>query len=729
MPISFNKQSQIFKLDAGNSTYAFLIEPNGYLAHLHYGGYISSDALAYLYRPGDRAFSPSAPGTTALESRDVIQQEFGTNGVGDYRAPSAIARQENGHCVTDFKYRSHRIFKGKPAIAGLPATFGKEDEVETLEISLYDEAGNMEYLLSYSVFEKHSAIARSVKAINHSLETVRLEKLSSASIDFPHGNFELISLPGAWGRERAIERNRLSHTRTVIESVRGLSSHQQNPFVALANPHATEESGDVYGFALLYSGNFATEVELDQFNNLRVQTGINERTFTWKLAPGESFSAPEALLVYSANGFGEMSRTYHNVFRDHLIRSYWKDRKRPILVNNWEATYFNFDTDKLLAIAKDAAQLGIEMLVLDDGWFGHRDTDNSSLGDWFVYESKLQGGLANLVAEVNKLGLKFGLWFEPEMISRDSKLFEAHPDWCLHAPGRGASEGRNQLVLDMSRPEVVDYLFETISGVLDSANIEYIKWDANRHLTEVGSAAAPADRQMEISHRYVLGMYELHERLMERYPKLLIEGCSGGGGRFDAGMLYYVPQIWTSDNSDAIERLKIQAGTSMLYPCSTMGAHVSDCPNHQTHRTTPFATRGIVALSGTFGYELDLNKMDEEERKLIREQVAAYHKYNHIVAGGDFHRITDPFDPTTVVVVWEHVSRDRTEVLVTMVQPRNIPNGPIHRVLLRGLNPKALYELEGSDERFTGEMLMKAGLNLPRLQHDGAAALYYLKQV
>lgn len=729
MPISFNETNRIFKLDAGDSTYAFLIEPNGYLAHLHYGGRIGSDALNYLYRPLDRAFSPAAPGTAAPESRDVILQEYGTNGVGDFHAPSAIVRQENGHRVTDFKYRSHRIFKGKPGIGGLPATFGSESDLETLELSLYDEAGDIEFLLSYTVFERHNAIARSARAVNHSAETVRLEKLSSASLDFPEGNFDLIHLPGAWARERAVERGRISHARTVIESVRGLSSHQQNPFFALAAPHATETAGEVYGVALLYSGNFAAEIERDQFDRLRAQIGINERTFEWKLAPGESFSAPEALLVYSASGIGAMSRTFHDVLRNHLIRSYWKDRKRPILVNNWEATYFNFDTGKLLAIAGDAAELGIEMLVLDDGWFGHRDDDHSSLGDWFVYESKLKGGLGKLVSEVNKLGLKFGLWFEPEMVSRDSELFKAHPDWCLHVPGRGASEGRNQLVLDMSRPEVVDYLFGVISGVLDSANIEYIKWDANRHLTEVGSATASADRQKEISHRYVLGMYRLHELLLERYPKLLIEGCSGGGGRFDAGMLYYVPQIWTSDDTDAIERLKIQSGTSLLYPCSAMGAHVSDCPNHQTHRNNPFETRGIVALSGTFGYELDLNKMTEEERRLIREQVAAYHKYNHIVAGGNYHRITDPFDPATAVVVWEHVLGDGSEALVTMVQPRNIPNGPLYRARLRGLVPEAVYALEGSDGRFTGEMLMEAGLNVPRFDRDGGAALFHLKRI
>ena len=729
MAISFNETNKVFKLDAGASTYAFMIEPNGYVAHLYYGPEVASDAFAYLYRPMERAFSPAAPGTTAPESRDVILQEFGTNGVGDFHAPSIIVRQGNGHTVTDFKYRSHQIRKGKPALPGLPATFGSDDDVDTLELSLYDEASDVEILLRYSAFRKYNAIARSVQVVNHSAETVHLEKIASAALDFADGRLDLIHLPGAWARERSVERHPVNHSRTVLESVRGLSSHQQNPFFALATPETTERNGEIFGAALLYSGNFAAEIELDQFNQLRAQIGINERTFEWTLAPGESFTAPEVLLVYSRDGIGGMSRTFHDMFRNHLIRSYWKDLKRPILVNNWEATYFDFDAKKLLSIARDAADLGIEMLVLDDGWFGRRNDDRSSLGDWFVNEEKLDGGLGKLVKEVNQLGLKFGLWFEPEMISRESELFRAHPDWCLHVPGRGASEGRNQLVLDMSRPEVVDYLYETICKVLDSANIEYIKWDANRHLTEVGSAVMPADRQKEVSHRYVLGMYELHERLLKRYPKLLIEGCSGGGGRFDAGMLYYVPQIWTSDDTDAIERLKIQYGTSLVYPCSTMGAHISDCPNHQTGRINPFATRGYVALSGTFGYELDLNKMNDEERAEIRKQVAAYHKYNHLVAQGDLYRLTDPFNPWTVVVIWEHAAKDGSEALVTMVQPRNVPNGQLFRVRLCGLDPAGVYKEEKSGVCYTGEMLMNAGLNVPRYERDGAGELFHFVRI
>ena len=423
-----------------------------------------------------------------------------------------------------------------------------------------------------------------------------------------------------------------------------------------------------------------------------------------------------------------MSRTFHDLFRRHLIRSYWRDRKRPILVNNWEATYFNFDSEKLIRIAEDAARLGIEMLVLDDGWFGHRDDDRSSLGDWFVFESKLKGGLAPLVKRVNELGLKFGLWFEPEMVSRDSELFRAHPEWILSIPGRPCSEGRQQLVLDMSRPEVVDYLFRTISGILDSAPIEYIKWDANRHLTEVGSETLPVERKNELFHRYVLGVYRLHELLLERYPKLLIEGCSGGGGRFDAGMLYYVPQIWTSDDTDAIERLAIQYGTSLVYPSSAMGAHVSACPNHQTGRTTPFETRGIVAMAGTFGYELDLNKLDESDCDVIRRQIADYHRYNHIIAQGTLYRLAEAGE-TNPVTAWEHVSADRSEALVSCVQPRNVPNGPLNHVRLRGLEPETLYELAGDGRRFLGDALMKAGLPLPRVERDGCGWQFYFKAV
>lgn len=726
MSIVFDENNRIFRLDAGDSSYAFLIEPNGYVAHLYYGGRLNTTDLRYLYRRTPRAFSPNPADGTAEDSRDVMPQEYSTSGIGDYRVPSAKVRRSDGYNATDMKYRSHRIYRGKPAIAGLPATFGKEEEVETLELLLAD--GDVEFTLFYTVFEHLPVIARSVKVSNRSGETVYIEKAASCTLDFAYGDFDLLHLPGAWARERHAERRKLNHSIQRIESGRGLSSHQHNPFFALVTPDATETAGEAYGVALLYSGNFSAEIELDQFDQVRTQIGINPDTFEWKLGPNEEFHTPEAVLVYSAEGLGGMSRAFHDLFRRHLIRSYWRDRKRPVLVNNWEATYFNFDAEKLIRIAEGAARLGIEMLVLDDGWFGHRDDDRSSLGDWFVFESKLKGGLAPLVKRVNELGLKFGLWFEPEMVSRDSELFRAHPEWVLSIPGRPCSEGRQQLVLDMSQPEVVDHLFRAICAILDSAPIEYIKWDANRHLTEVGSATLPADRKKELFHRYVLGMYRLHELLLERYPKLLIEGCSGGGGRFDAGMLYYVPQIWTSDDTDAIERLEIQYGTSLLYPSSAMGAHVSACPNHQTGRTTPFETRGIVAMAGTFGYELDLNKLDEAECDIVRRQIADYHRYNHIIAQGTLYRLSMA-GATNPITAWEHVSADRSEALVSCVQPRNVPNGPLNHVRLRGLEPETLYELAGDGRCFLGDTLMKAGLPLPRVESDGCGWQFYLKAV
>jgi len=724
MGIVFNAEFGIFKLDAGNTTYAFMADENKYLAHLYYGPHLSTDNLKVLYRPQVRAFCPYPEDRSPICSPDMFPQEFGTNGVGDYRASSAVIRDINGHTAVNPKYRSHKIYAGKPQLAGLPATFGDEKETETLEISLFDEFLQAEFILLYSVFANINTISRSIKVINHGKNPLHIEKLSSCTLDFYDGDFDFIHLWGSHCRERHVERTELIHGVNSINSGRGLSSHQHNPFFALAEKDVTENHGRIYGVALVYSGNFLVEAEKDQFNQVRTQIGINPWNFGWELTPGESFQAPEALLTVSNAGLQGMSHNFHDAIRQHLLRSYWRNLKRPILVNNWEATYFNFNTEKLISVAKDAAKLGIEMLVLDDGWFGKRADDTTSLGDWFVWEEKLPGGFDYLVKEVNKLGLKFGLWFEPEMVSEKSELYKKHPDWCLQIPGRVRSLGRNQMVLDLSRPEVVDYLFETISKILSSANIEYIKWDANRHLTEVASALATPERQCETTHRFVLGMYQLHERLLERFPKLLIEGCSGGGGRFDAGMLYYVPQIWTSDDSDAIERLKIQYGTSLVYPCSTMGAHVSDSPNHQTGRVTPFETRGVVAMSGTFGYELDLNKMDEHEQSCIKQQVKDYHKYNHIVAQGDLYRLTDPFSALTYVV-WMQVTKDKSEFLLSYVQRRRIPHEPIFSVRLAGLDAGKNYRNTATGEVLSGEMLMNAGFMLPGLIYDGDSMQFH----
>lgn len=730
MPITFDSEKRMFKLDSPGLTYAFMIDRNRRCAHLYFGPKVAAAGLAALYRPTLRAFCPYPASAEPADSPDMLPQEFAPFGTGDFRTPSAVILLASGDRVTDPRYVSHRIFGGKPELEGLPASFGAENEVETLEITMRDDFSGVEFILLYSVFSGADAIARSVKAVNRGTAAVRIEKLASCTLDFYDGELDLIHLWGSHCRERNVERQLLPHGLMTFDSTRGLSSHQQNPAFALCSPDATDASGRVYGIEFVYSGDFLAEAGRDQFEMARAQIGLNPATFGWKLEPGEAFQAPEVLLTASDDGFDGMSRNFHRFIRRHLLRSWWKDRERPVLINNWEATYFDFNTDKLLSVARDAAALGLDMLVLDDGWFGCRDNDDNSLGDWFVYEKKLPGGLDYLIREVNKLGLKFGLWFEPEMISENSDLHRKHPDWVIEVPGRERSLGRNQMMLDMSRPEVVDFIFNQMCALLDAANIEYIKWDANRHMTESGSRALPADRQKESRHRYMLGVYRLHQLLMDRYPKLLIEGCSGGGGRFDAGMLYYVPQIWASDDSDAIERLKIQYGTSLFYPCSTMGAHVSDSPNHQTGRDTRFETRGVVALSGTFGYELDLNKMNEEQRGMIEKQVADFHRLNHLVREGDLYRLTDPF-ANQYYCVWMQVSADRGEFLLSYVQSRCIPHGPLRSVRLRGIDPAKNYRCEFDGAVYAGSLLINAGFPLPPFAYncDGRSELFHFKAV
>lgn len=603
MPVVFDSEKRVFKLDTPSSSYAMKISPTGYLLHLYYGAYVPDTDLDYLrMRQRNAAFSACvASAEEGGLSLDTAQLEYPVNGSGDFRSVALSVRGANGSSVTDIRYRSHRIYPGKPKLEGLPATYTNDDsEAETLEIVCVDELTGAEITLIYAAFSKLDVITRSVRIANTSDKPFSIERVHSAAVDFTEMDFDMLHLQGRWAKERTLVTRHLEFGLQGIHSRRGSSSHNNNPFIALARDGYTEESGEVFGFSFVYSGNFAAEVEVDCMRSTRVLMGIDPVDFAWKLEPGESFQAPEVVMVYSDHGVGGMSRTYHKLYRFNLCRGEWKTKKRPIIVNNWEATYFNFDSEKLVAIAKDAADLGIEMLVMDDGWFGKRNNDKSSLGDWYVNEDKLKGGLAELVRRVNALGVKFGIWFEPEMISPDSDLYRAHPDWCLHTEGRERSIGRNQYVLDMSRKDVRDNIFDQMYKILSSANIEYVKWDFNRNLTEVGSELLPPDRQSEVAHRYMLGVYELLERLLAAFPHLLLEGCSGGGGRFDAGMLYYSPQIWTSDDTDAIERLEIQYGTSIVYPPSAMSAHVSACPNHQTKRTSPFKTRGDVAMAGAF---------------------------------------------------------------------------------------------------------------------------------
>ena len=622
-------------------------------------------------------------------------------------------------------YVSHKVLSGKQSLVGLPASFGTEKECSTLEITCEDSVTGLQAVLSYTVFEDVDVITRSVKVINTGKAFLHLTKVYSACLDMDNKDFEAVTLHGSWARERHIQSVPVSHGKLSVESTRGESSHQDHPFMAIKTRGTDQEHGEVYAMNFVYSGNFKVMAQNDQFDQIRMVMGIHPDGFKWKLEPGEEFQAPEVVMVYSDEGLGKMTRTFHDFYRNHLIRGEYRNKKRPILINNWEATYFDFNTEKLIAIAKQASELGIEMLVMDDGWFGNRFDDNGALGDWVVNEEKLPGGLKYLVDEVNKLGMKFGIWFEPEMISPDSELYKAHPDWAISIPGRVATRSRNQYVLDLSRRDVLDYTYESIAGILRSANIEYVKWDMNRQLTDLGSAKLPADRMGELYHRYVLGMYELQGRLMEEFPHLLLENCSGGGARFDPGMLYFSPQIWCSDDTDAVERLRIQEGTAMIYPLSAMGAHVSDCPNHTVGRVTPFETRGYVALAGTFGYELDVTKIPVEDREMIPEQVAMYHKYNDLVREGDYYRIAS-YSENHYYDCYGVVSKDKKEALYTYVQVMNRANYHSRKLCLKGLDSEKKYVIEGEEGIYTGDVLMKAGYLVHNLWGDFKGRLIHI---
>ena len=689
-----------------------------------YGDRLFMEADNYLLRMEEPPYTPSVNKREKSAFLDFFPMEYPTGGIGDYRESCLNIRNAAGNMGCELHYTGHEIYKGKKGLKGLPASFATEDEAETLEITLKDADLDLEVVLSYTAFEKENVITRSVRVQNQGKEDLRIEKILSACLDMDNENFSMLSLHGTWARERHIQTGELHYGKQVISSARGESSHQEHPFIALVTNGTEQENGKVYAMHFVYSGNFMAETELCQFDNLRMTMGINPEEFSWLLTPGEEFQAPEVVIVYSGNGLGAMTRSYHDFYRNHLIRSKFKYEKRPILINNWEATYFDFNTDKLLDIAREAKKCGIEMLVMDDGWFGKRNSDNCSLGDWKVNEEKITGGLKHLVDEVNKIGLQFGIWFEPEMISPDSDLYRAHPDWAIQIQGREATQSRNQYVLDFSRPEVRDYAYECVASVLRSANIAYVKWDMNRQLSDLGSSYLPKERQQELFHRYVLGVYELQERLVTEFPDLLLENCSGGGARFDPGMLYYSPQIWCSDNTDAVERLMIQEGSALIYPLSVIGAHVSDCPNHSVGRVTPFETRGHVALAGTFGYELDITKIPEEDRALIPEQTATYNKYRHLIQQGEYYRIAS-YRENHKYDCWALSSQDKKEVLVTYVQVLGVPNSHSRKVFLRGFDPKVTYRLEGTEETYTGEMLMKGGFLMKDFWGDFKSRLYH----
>ena len=706
MAITFDQQHRVFKLDTNLSTYAFMVYRENYLVHLYYGAKIPDTDLSYLMgRSRFASFSPSnAKVDDPLFSVDIQPMEYPTNGAGDYRISALSVRNASGDSVTDIRYVSHKIYDGKPALPGLPATFDRDGKAQTLEVETLDAVTGLKATLLYTAFEDYPVIAKSVRLENTGNTPLTLERAYSSCLDLPTMDLDMIHVYGKWAKENTTVRHPLQHGIQSVQSKRGMTGHSCNPVLALPRHTATEEQGEVWGMNLIYSGNFAIDVEVDAQGCPRVLMGINPTDFRWRLDPGESFQTPEAVLVYSNAGLGGMSRTFHHFYLDHLCRSQWTKKKRPLLINSWEAAFFDFDDDKLVEFAKEAKELGIDMLVMDDGWFGNRCDDSRALGDWWVNEDKLKGGLSHLIQRVNDLGVQFGIWYEPEMISPDSDLYRSHPDWAVCASGREKSLARNQCVLDMTRQDVRDSIFQQMYDVISQNNIAYIKWDCNRNITEAASMQLPPERQGEFFHRYVLGVYELMDRITTAFPHILLENCSGGGGRFDAGMLYYSPQIWTSDCTDAIERLTIQFGASLCYPIAAMGAHVSASPRTDIH------TRAAVAMCGTFGYELDPRKLTEEERQAVKDQVADYHKYYDLIHFGDFYRITSPTE-NHFLCDWAFVSPDKSQVLFTRVIMRR-PENLYQPLCLPGLDPDKLYTDEETGKVYSGALLMHGGLDL-----------------
>lgn len=728
MGIQFNEKDKLFHLQGKDTSYVMQVIGDGYLSHLYWGRkvreYHHSNQLQFM----DRGFSGNPyPSIDRTFSLDTLPQEYPGYGTTDFRTPAYQIQLENGTTVTDLRYKHHRILKGKQSLEGLPSTYVEsENEAETLEITLEDSVSYIKVVVAYTVYEQRNVITRTARIVNEGSRSIKLLRALSANVDFRDADFDFLHLSGAHVRERYIDRHALRTGMQSIESRRGASSHQQNPFIALLRKNATEDTGEVFAFNLVYSGNFVAQAEVDQFKNTRVSLGINPFDFSWMLEAGEAFQCPEVVMVYSHQGLGDMSRTFHDLYRTRLCRGEFRDKERPILVNNWEATYFDFDADKIEEISTVGKELGVELFVLDDGWFGKRDDDKTSLGDWFVDQAKLPNGLGDLADRIRKMDMQFGLWFEPEMISVDSDLYRKHPEWCLHVPNYSRSESRNQLVLDLSRKDVCDALIKMVSDVLASAPITYVKWDMNRHMTEIGSALLPTDQQRETAHRYMLGLYRVMDKITSSFPHILFESCSGGGGRFDPGMLYYMPQTWTSDNTDAISRLKIQYGTSLVYPISAMGAHVSDVPNHQVHRYTSLDMRGDVAMSGNLGYELDLTKLTGEEKEIVKRQVSKYQEVRQLIQFGDFYRLLSPFEGNETA--WSFVNKDKTEAMVFYFRVLAEANAPFESFKVRGLDSSKKYRVVETNNVYGGDEFEYIGLSIPaELKGDFQSVVYRLK--
>lgn len=736
MKIEYLRDENLFRLTSGDMEYVIGIADEKYVGHVYFGKRMGDGRCGYLMRTKEAPFVPSVNPREKGSFTDTFPAEYSTWGMGDYRDSCLTVRNEGGFRGCELHYEGYGILEGKPPLPGMPSTFCRDKEAgggATLELYCRDQVLGLKVILRYSIFEDSEAVIRSAVLVNEGEETLYLERALSACMDMDMEEGDLLTLGGSWARERHMVRRPLVFGKQMVSSFRGESGHQDHPFLAVMGRDAGQDRGEVYAMHFVYSGNFLAEAQVSQFGSVRLLMGINPEGFEWVLKPGETFAIPEVVWVYSDEGLGKMTHIFHDLYRGHLIRSPYLHKKRPILINNWEATYFDFNTEKLLEIAREAGRRGIEMLVMDDGWFGQRNTDEGSLGDWKVNEKKLPGGLSYLAEQVNKLGMEFGIWFEPEMVSPDSELYRAHPDWAIQIPGREPVQSRAQYVLDLSRPEVVDYVYESVAQILRSAPISYVKWDMNRQMSDIGSAYLGREHQGELFHRYILGVYELQERLTREFPGLLLENCASGGARFDPGMLYYSPQIWCSDDTDAVERLAIQEGTALLYPLSAMGAHVSACPNHIVGRVTPFRTRGHVAMAGTFGYELDITRLPDEEKWLIEEQVKQYHRFQPLVREGDYYRIAS-WGENHRYDCWQVVSKDKKEALVTYVQVLAEPNWHSRKILLKGLDPEAEYCIEEvgqttAGQGFKGALLMYGGLLMPRMEGDFMSIMLYLTQV
>ena len=735
MNISYTADQRLFRLDTAGTTYAMMVGPDGELRHCHFGARLGEGDEAFVASLADsplrRSFSPGPENLGEPGALNKFALEFSGFGSGDYRMSMLQLRNEADGCNISLpRYAGHQIHDGKAPLPGLPASFAPPADCRTLEITMRDAFSGVEAILCYSVFADSDVIARSVRIRNCGSCAVTLTRALSAQLDLPDADYDIIYAHSIYGSERHLSRQRLHGGTQGFDSRRGSTGHQHNPSVVLATPGTTESLGEAYGLLLVYSSNYLVQAEVDEVESTRLSIGINPDGFAWRLEPGESFQTPEALLIYSANGLDGLSTQSHAFITKHIIRSPWKDRRRPILINNWEATYFDFNEEKLLALGRKAASLGIEMLVLDDGWFGKRNNDLCGLGDWFVNTEKLPD-FAGMVRKLNDMGIKFGLWFEPEMISPDSDLYRAHPDWALCVPGKPRCLGRHQLVLDFSRPEVVDGIYAQMAALLRTVHIEYIKWDMNRSLSEVFSASLPPERQGEVPHRYVMGVYRLAEMLLAEFPELLIEGCSGGGGRYDAGILHYCPQIWCSDDSDALQRIPIQMGTSLFYPPASMGAHVSVCPNHQTGRVVSWQFRADVAAAGTFGYELDITKFTSEEDEVVRQQIIQHKADAELIRKGIFHRLTEGFG-LTPTSAWCWTLPDGSAALATILRSASRPFGynPELRLRLPGLRPAVRYRIEETGQCATGATIMHAGIRIAGiLSKDATSCRFHLTAI